>query len=586
LHRNEQARGYTKAANQGLAASSGELAILLNSDTIVTDGWAEKMADAVFSTSGAGIVGPMSNAASHQSIPEHRSSKGQTAINDLPPGLTAEDMNRSCEQWTAVHVLPRVPLVHGFCLGVTREVIEKIGFFDEDSFPKGYGEENDYCFRAANAGFSLVVATHTYVFHVKSKSHAGPERVALMKAGAEALRRLHGRPRIQRAVISMDENPIFVDLRQRAWSLAARNSTKHAVASTRRSTSAKVSHVLAVTPLGSNGHPEGSGYIRVVRPLQHHSLSQILKLSLARYGGEELGQEHDAILIQRDAIRSLELAIKVVKRCQKRKIRLIYEIDDDLFHLPNTHPATARFSPAVKEAMRTIAQGAQAVVVSTAPLRERMTAFNRNVIVVPNALDERLWLPANGPQRDADSDGQVRIVYMGTRAHDDDLALVIDVIRRLTERYGDRVTFTCIGVFTKNPLEMVRTQNVPEWVRRYPDFVKWMTRSCRYDIAIAPLVENDFNRHKSYIKYLDYGVCGFAPVLSNTVPYREVVRHGGNGMLVKNDRESWFESLCALIENPTLRDELGRHARKDVLARHTLAVQAEYRQEIWTEILS
>ena len=63
LHRNDQALGYTRAGNQGLAASSGELVILLNSDTIVTDGWVEKMADAVFSTPGAGIVGPMSNAA-------------------------------------------------------------------------------------------------------------------------------------------------------------------------------------------------------------------------------------------------------------------------------------------------------------------------------------------------------------------------------------------------------------------------------------------------------------------------------------------------------------------------------------------
>ncbi|MCH9052354.1 MAG: methyltransferase domain-containing protein, partial [Proteobacteria bacterium] len=146
-------------------------------------------------------------------------SKDQTAVNDLPPGLTAEDMNRYCEQWTAAHVLPRVPLVHGFCFGVTREAIDRIGFFDEDSFPNGYGEENDFCFRAVDAGFGLVVATHTYIFHAKSKSYVGPERVELMKAGSEALRRLHGRARIQRSVRSMEENPIFVNLRQRAWSL-------------------------------------------------------------------------------------------------------------------------------------------------------------------------------------------------------------------------------------------------------------------------------------------------------------------------------------------------------------------------------
>ena len=215
-HRNDQAIGYTKAANLGLAASRGEFVILLNSDTVVTNGWAEKMADAAFSTPGIGIVGPMSSAASHQSIPDHRGSNGQTAINELPPTLTAEDMNRYCEQWTIADVLPRVPLVHGFCLGVTRDVIDRVGFFDEASFPNGYGEENDYCFRAADAGFSLVVATHTYVFHAKSKSYADTERVTLMKAGSEAFRRIHGQTRVKRAVKSMQENPILANLRLRA----------------------------------------------------------------------------------------------------------------------------------------------------------------------------------------------------------------------------------------------------------------------------------------------------------------------------------------------------------------------------------
>lgn len=221
LHRNEHARGYSRAANQGLEASAGELVILLNSDTVVTTEWAEKMADAVFSTPGAGLVGPMSNAASHQSIPEYQGTANQTAINELPPGLTAEDMNQYCEEWTTAGVLPRVPLLHGFCLGIRREVIAKVGFFDEREFPRGYGEENDYCFRVADAGFCLVIATHTYVFHRKSQSYDESERVSLMRAGSQALERLHGRSRIQRAVRSMQENPILTSFRQRALELGS-----------------------------------------------------------------------------------------------------------------------------------------------------------------------------------------------------------------------------------------------------------------------------------------------------------------------------------------------------------------------------
>jgi GT2 family glycosyltransferase len=224
LHRNDQASGYTRSANQGLARSSGELVILLNSDTIVTDAWAEKLADAVFSTSGAGIVGPISNAASHQSIPENWGSTSQTAINKLPLGVTAEDLNRCCERWTVADALPRVPLIHGFCFGITRTAIERIGMFDEANYPRGYGEEDDYCFRATDAGFGLVVATHTFVYHAKSKSFSNPERMSLMKAGSQTLTRTHGRARIARAVRSMEENPMLVRLRRRAHKLQSARS--------------------------------------------------------------------------------------------------------------------------------------------------------------------------------------------------------------------------------------------------------------------------------------------------------------------------------------------------------------------------
>jgi GT2 family glycosyltransferase len=221
LHRNERALRYTRAANRGLAAATGELVILLNSDVIVTDGWAEKMADAVFSTPGAGIVGPLSNAASHQSIPDHLGTAEQTAINGLVPGVTAENMNRYCERWTTADVLPRVPLVHGFCFGLTREAIERVGSFDAENFPSGYGEENDYCIRAADAGVGLVIATHTYVFHAKSKSYPDATRIALLRDGAEALSRLHGTPRIARAARSMVGHPMLEELRKHSRAFTA-----------------------------------------------------------------------------------------------------------------------------------------------------------------------------------------------------------------------------------------------------------------------------------------------------------------------------------------------------------------------------
>jgi GT2 family glycosyltransferase/glycosyltransferase involved in cell wall biosynthesis len=206
LHRNEVAQGYTKAANTGARLAQGEVIILLNSDTVVTQGWAEKLARAVQSAPGIGIAGPLSNAASYQSIPEVRPTPRQTAVNALPDGWSVADMNAFCEG-NASPRYPAVPLIHGFCFAMTREVWDSVGPFDEDAFPRGFGEENDFCFRAADAGFGMVVATDTYVFHAKSKSYGEDTRHTLVMASQQILYDRHGRKRFMDSVKMLDRNP-------------------------------------------------------------------------------------------------------------------------------------------------------------------------------------------------------------------------------------------------------------------------------------------------------------------------------------------------------------------------------------------
>ena len=180
----------------------------------VEPGDAEACAQILFDAfGGIGIVGPMSNAASHQSLPEHRSSGDQTAINDLPNGFDVKAMDEWCEQQAREQAHTLVPLVHGFCIAFRKHVLEKVGHFDEASFPNGYGEENDICLRASNAGFLLAVALHTFVYHQKSMSYESEKRVSLMKAGSTMLREKHSKQRVSNCVRSMQANPDFVRLR-------------------------------------------------------------------------------------------------------------------------------------------------------------------------------------------------------------------------------------------------------------------------------------------------------------------------------------------------------------------------------------
>jgi GT2 family glycosyltransferase/tetratricopeptide (TPR) repeat protein len=190
LFRNETAGGYTKAANIGLRASNGDYIILLNSDTIVTPGWIEKLVECATSRKNIGIVGPLSNCASWQSIPEIFDKNGGWMINNIPEGYSLETLSDIVAN-VSDKAFPSVNFVNGFCYMIKRAVIDTIGWLDEESFPYGYGEENDFSIRARKAGFKLAIADHAYVYHSKSKSFGHERRQELSKQGSVAFKAKH-----------------------------------------------------------------------------------------------------------------------------------------------------------------------------------------------------------------------------------------------------------------------------------------------------------------------------------------------------------------------------------------------------------
>ena len=113
-----------------------------------------------------------------------------------------------------------MPFVNGFCYAVRRAVVELIGGFDETGFPRGFGEEDDFSLRAADAGFGLALALDTYVFHAKSKSYGSTTRKTLTAAGQEKLRLKHGQGRLERGSLTMRKNPYLERMRQEVGLLA------------------------------------------------------------------------------------------------------------------------------------------------------------------------------------------------------------------------------------------------------------------------------------------------------------------------------------------------------------------------------
>jgi len=170
-----------------------------------------------FADDSIGIVGPLSNAANLQSIPSISRTGDNTAINKLPDGMSVEDINNLCENWSKEYDYPIVPFVHGFCLGVKREVINRIGSFDEENFAKGFGEETDYCLRACESGLNCVIAIDTYVFHAKSKSYAVNTRKELMRSTYQVLAQKHSMEKLEFVHDALKDNPILKKMRKKAF---------------------------------------------------------------------------------------------------------------------------------------------------------------------------------------------------------------------------------------------------------------------------------------------------------------------------------------------------------------------------------
>lgn len=250
LLRNEQPQGYTRAANRGLRHAKAEFVVLLNSDTIVTPGWLDRMIACAQSDPQIGMVGPLSNTASWQSIPEIES-LGDWADNPLPPGTSPEDVGRYLAHASA-RLYPRLSFLNGFCLLLRRQMIDALGYFDEENFGAGYGEENDYCLRAGKQGWQLCLADDAYVYHAQSRSYSHEARKRLCDRAGEVLARKHDPHLIERGVAQCRENRVLAGIRARSRQMFVRESLRRQ--GRERFAGKRVLYVLPICAPGGGGN--------------------------------------------------------------------------------------------------------------------------------------------------------------------------------------------------------------------------------------------------------------------------------------------------------------------------------------------
>ena len=183
LH-NQVNLGFVATVNRGMQLNPANDVLLLNSDVEVSGDWLKRMREGAYSQDRAASITPFSNNATICSFPNF------CQDNELPFGLDVADIDAVFRECFDSGDLVAVPTGVGFCMYIRRDCLDDVGYFDEESFGKGYGEENDWCQRAEKNGWSNYHQANVFAYHKGGVSFSDEQDPRKSKA-MEILARLH-----------------------------------------------------------------------------------------------------------------------------------------------------------------------------------------------------------------------------------------------------------------------------------------------------------------------------------------------------------------------------------------------------------
>jgi len=159
---NDENLGFAGGMNVGLKLATGDITVLLNQDTVVREDWLAELVKAMEADEHIGIAGCKILYTDGQTI---RHAGGYL---EYPLGLAHHygcgELDQG--QWDEQR---EVEYVTGAAMAIRREVLERIGYLDEDFFP-AYFEDADICFRARQSGYKVVYVPTAVLLHHESAS--------------------------------------------------------------------------------------------------------------------------------------------------------------------------------------------------------------------------------------------------------------------------------------------------------------------------------------------------------------------------------------------------------------------------------
>jgi hypothetical protein len=232
--------------------------------------------------------------------------------------------------------------------------------------------------------------------------------------------------------------------------------------------------------------------------------------------------------------------------------KIVVDVDDNIWQIPHGNIAMGEYKAHINRVLMLTesVKAADWVTVSTEPLKEKLLPLNQNVAVLPNYIDPKDW-KFKRPK------GKVRIGWVWSPTHIPDNKEVEGALKRINEKYD--VEIVVFG--TGSNIFDFDTVNIPGV--HYTEYPKTFMEA-GIDISIGGLADNEFNKCKSNIKWLESTMAGAAFIGSKVYPYERSIKQGKTGYVCSGENQ-WVKHLSWLIENPERRESFVKEARKEVL---------------------
>jgi glycosyltransferase involved in cell wall biosynthesis len=260
-------------------------------------------------------------------------------------------------------------------------------------------------------------------------------------------------------------------------------------------------------------------------------------------------------------------------------VPIVMDTDDNVFATRPFNPGYRGYHPGAESLLwnRKTAASVDAVTTSTENLKQVHLRDNPNIYVIPNSLELDRWAAAVKPEHP-----EIRIGCLMSSSHHEDALLLKKVIPEILKKYPNvHFYYTAMYNYVFENEELKGQLHPLPWIalKNWPESVVEQG----FDIGLAPLVDNMFNRAKSNLRYLEYSAARMATVCSPALPYK-CVEHGKTGLVASNFEE-WVQNISLLIEDQNLRNSISKAAFRYVSDNFDIKKNAKKTLKVYNDII-